>query len=264
MINIVVKRGWILERMAEELSRNIPGITVNCGATERRVNPRAAVNYYMPAKDILKYPVGEGAKTLGLFTHGPLVPEILDQLTACTSMNRRVAGELRKLGAKDVTVIRPGTEPPKRPPVFGVVGRPYNSGRKGEGLVKAAVAAGYQFRACAPRRRIRATSKARWPCETTHSTDHRAEFYGTIDYLVIPALEEGGPMPMLEAMAYHVPVIAPDVGWCWEFPVIRYERGSWESLHAVLESLTRPPTWADWVAEHRKLFGRLLKQTAAA
>lgn len=262
-INIIVKRGWILERMAEELRAGLPGVTINCGRTERAVDPAAGVNYYMPAKDALKFEPPAPALAVGLFTHGPVLPEILALLSACTSMNRKVAGELRRLGMDDVTVIRPGTEAPRRPPVFGVVGRPYNSGRKGERLVERAVEAGFRFAACTSREKIRATSGTKWPCPVTHVTEQREDFYATIDYLVVPALEEGGPIPVLEALARHVPVIAPDVGWCWEFPVIRYERGSWDSLRAVLEGLSRPPTWSDWTEQHRSLFRRLLKEKAA-
>ena len=260
-INIIVKRGWILERMALEVSKALPGVTINCGQTERAVDPTAAINYFMPAKDLIKYPTPTYA--VGLFTHGSLVPEVLTQFTACVSMNRQVAAQLSKLTKADIVVIRPGTDTPARPPVFGVVGRPYNSGRKGEAMVEQAVSEGFQFVACAPRAKVRATRGARWPCKVTHRTEHREEFYRTIDYLVVPSLEEGGPIPVLEALAHHVPVIAPNVGWCWEFPVIRYERGSWESLKGVLEGLARPPSWAEWAERHRRLFRRLLKEKAA-
>jgi glycosyltransferase involved in cell wall biosynthesis len=254
-INIVVKPGWILERMARELAGALPGVTINAGGTDRAVDPGAALTYYMPAKDILKFP-SPRPRSMGLFTHGP-IGDLAGSFRACTSMNKRLGAELRKQGA-DVTVIRPGTWLPERAPIFGVVGRAYNSGRKGQELVAQAVAAGFNVLACAPAERIRATANSRWPCPVTHKTEARDDFYRGIDYLLVPALEEGGPMPVLEAIARHVPVIAPDVGWCWEFPVIRYERGSWESLRSVLDGLTHAPTWTDWVEKHRKLFTRLL------
>ena len=42
------------------------------------------------------------------------------------------------------------------------------------------------------------------------------------DYVVILSDMEGGPLVLGEAMARHKPVIAPDVGYCWRWPVIRY------------------------------------------
>jgi hypothetical protein len=64
-------------------------------------------------------------------------------------------------------------------------------------------------------------------------------------------------MPLVDAIAHGVPVIAPDVGWAWEYPVIRYTRGDWDSLQSVLSGLTQAPTWDGWAEGHRALFTRL-------
>ena len=148
--------------------------------------------------------------------------------------------------------------------MFGVAGRVYKDGRKGEALVAQAVRDGYRFVACGIRpgdHRWHRTMQAQWPCPMTHTVDEREAFYASIDYLVVTATEEGGPMTVPEAIARHVPVIAPpEVGHCGEFPIIPYRRGSWESLRAVLEGLAKPPTWQDWVEAHRALFARLVAQ----
>ena len=47
-------------------------------------------------------------------------------------------------------------------------------------------------------------------------------FYNSIDYLLVTGKIEGGPMPVKEAIARGVPVIAPDVGWSWDHPVLEY------------------------------------------
>ncbi len=253
-INVVAKLGWILERLARELEPI--GATVNCGQRDRRTDPTADLHYYMPARDVMKYPTPGLA--VGLYTHGGSAFDIIDRFAACVTMNVAMAERLREAGAQRVVTIRPGTEPPPRPIVFGVCGRVYGKGRKGEALVRSAVADGFKFWACTDYR-----SRTRRPlCRITHPVEARAEFYELIDYLVVTSLDEGGPMPVLEAIAHGVPVIAPDVGWCFEFPVIRYERGNWESLRGVLRGLTRPPSWGAWAEEHRALFADLLGPAA--
>jgi hypothetical protein len=175
-------------------------------------------------------------------------------------MNKRMAAFLCECGAKDVMAIQPGTDPPKRPIIFGVCGRVYGKGRKGAWLVEQAVANGFHFQACSE---IQKRKDKTPPCPVTHTIGRRSRFYQEIDYLVVTSTDEGGPMPVLEAIAHGVPVIAPDVGFCWEFPVIKYQRGDWGSLRSVLERLAQPPTWGAWVEGHRRLFARLLMEKAA-
>ena len=65
-------------------------------------------------------------------------------------------------------------------------------------------------------------------------------FFQAIDYLVVLADNEGGPLPVLEALAQGVPVIAPNVGWCWDWPVIRYS--SLKDLLLIVHRLIVPET----------------------
>jgi glycosyltransferase involved in cell wall biosynthesis len=252
-VNVVAKPGWILERMACELEPL--GVTVNYGQVERAADP-AGINYYMPARDVLKFPAP--GPVIGLYTHGETAFDIVDRFALCVTMNQAMAARLREAGAERVVTIRPGVEFPPRRLVFGVCGRVYAKRRKGEHLVREAVAAGFDFRACTDFRQ-RGTEP---PCRVTHSIGSRSEFYRSIDYLVVTSLDEGGPMPVIEAIAHGVPVVAPDVGWCWEFPVIRYERGSWRSLRSVLRGLSRVPTWEDWREGHRGLLRSLVETMA--
>lgn len=241
-VNVVTESvGWILHRCAQELADRLPDVTVN---GPRR---RADLTYYMPAYVFTRPTDVDPA--IGLFTHP--TPARLDAYTpryrGHVAMNQRVAAALRARGA-DPVVIRPGASAPARPLTFGVCGRVYATGRKGEALVAQMVAAGYT---------VRAWGRG-WPCPIV--SDDLAQlpaFYAAIDYLVVTSLEEGGPMPVVDALAYGVPVIAPDVGWCWELPCLHFERGEWASLHAVLRGLTEPPTWAQWAQAHAALFARL-------
>lgn len=260
-VNIVVKPGWILERMARELETGIPGVTVNATGYLPEGPGRQRIHYFMPMKDLRRIPDVAGIK-IGLFTHGEERANLFaGEFDACTTMNEKMAIYLRENGAKDVTFIQPGTEPPKRPIVFGVCGRVYGKGRKGAWMVERAVAEGFHFVACSEAQK---REDKRPPCPITHGINRRDRFYPTIDYLVVTSTDEGGPMPVLEAIAHGTPVIAPDVGFCWQFPVLKYERGSWESLRDVLLKLTKPPTWAGWVEGHRELFARVLSERLAA
>lgn len=256
-VNVVTKTGWILERLARELVERVPGVTLNAGAGERRIDPAADFNYYLPAKDFRKFPCRGGA--IGYFTHGDNGIDLIPRFAACLAMNRTMAARLEELGAGEVAIIRPGTDAPRRPIVFGVIGRTYNDGRKGEELVARAVADGFRFVACGTDRNVRAMAARQWPCSTPYTIARRAEFYAAIDYLVVTSTLEGGPMSVLEAIAAGVPVIAPNVGWCWEFPVIRYAVGEYSALRQVLEQLTRPPSWEQWGEAHARLFAALRK-----
>lgn len=46
--------------------------------------------------------------------------------------------------------------------------------------------------------------------------------YLDTDYVLVTSKIEAGPMCVVEALAMNKPVIAPDVGWCWEYPVIKF------------------------------------------
>jgi glycosyltransferase involved in cell wall biosynthesis len=263
-VNIIVKGGWILERCAREIKTRVATVSINNGhATQRVIAPSAGAHYYMPAKDIRKYPVPHGYR-VGFFTHGADSVALAPQFDACIAMNEAMATAVRAAGGRAVRVIRPGTDL-RKPVVFGVVGRVYNNGRKGADLVRAVIGAGHRVVACgAVKSDLQCLTAGQWPCAVTHTTDQRAAFYKSIDYLLVPSIDEGGPMPVVDALAMGVPVIAPDVGWCWEFPVIRYERGNTASLLAVMRGLTQTPTWAAWAKAHADVFASLAQSEAVA
>jgi len=231
--------GWILTRMGMELEdvQEFPNLTY-------------FINYS-------RYYDVEG-KTAALFTH--LEPGNEKRFSDCAkkvdiaiAMSEKTRQDVLKY-RDDCHVIMGGTDCAK-PLTFGVVGRTYSSGRKGEYLIENMVKEGYNVLALGEG----------WPCpiyapDTTnvkYNTDVREDYYSKIDYLVIPSLIEGGPIPLIDALGLGIPVIAPDVGWAWDFSVIRYERGEWDSLNKVLKGLT-PPTWDKWKQDHLELFSEAL------
>lgn len=254
-VNMISETSWILGRCAQEL-RDRLGWTINS-------NKPAEVDYHLPYWRGLPEP---GSKTqrrpkvrVGFFTHGFDRARAFAgrHFDAAICMNRQMLHHVRDQAIS--TVIRPGVEMGGRMPVFGVMGRVYRDDRKGQDLVRKAVAAGHDFLALGP---------GPWPCETLgrRVTDRELvrQFWRRIDYFVVTSRDEGGPVPALEAIANRVPVIAPDVGWCWELPVIKYERGLWESLSAVLTELTVTPTWEEWASAHRAFVDELWRGLEAA
>jgi glycosyltransferase involved in cell wall biosynthesis len=66
--------------------------------------------------------------------------------------------------------------------------------------------------------------------------------YKNTDYVLVTSKIESGPICVVEAMAMKKPVIAPDVGLCWEYPVIRYSTD--EDLVGVFEKIsTKDNAW---------------------
>ena len=245
-VNIVTEppeRAWILRRMASELTP-IPGVRIH-----EPVPGEATyyINYaLMPEKP--------GPLDLAYFTHvegGPLEGAFHRNLGRCfpVLMNRGLTKHLHP-NRSIYKVIHPGSALGKREPVFGIAGRTYPSGRKGEKMVLQMVEAGYKVVFC----------EEVWDLVKEHPNVLQPPrsgspwFWEIIDSLVVPSLNEGGPVPVLDALAARVPVIAPNVGFCWDYPVIHYERGDWNSLNDVLSKLAKPRTWDDWRADHERLF----------
>jgi glycosyltransferase involved in cell wall biosynthesis len=130
--------------------------------------------------------------------------------------------------------------PPKSPRgrgelVVGLSGYTYANHRKGEDLVRGIVASKVG-------QRVTWMASGRgWPVETRrYSWADMPEFYQGLDVLVCPSRVEGGPLPVLEALACGVSVVVPSgVGIIDELPEIdwiyRYERGDLETMTMALE-----------------------------
>jgi glycosyltransferase involved in cell wall biosynthesis len=231
------KDNWILQRSGEELE----GL---------EMNGTYFLNYYL-FDDSKPKPWG------AFFTHlesryMAKIEEVASKADYAVCLNESMKEWLELRGVRRVEIIRHGhDERVKKTPTFGVVGKVYPGGRKGEELVNKMVDEGYKVIA----------NGEGWPCPIQGGYEDLPLFYDSIDYLVITSTNEGGPVPLVDALAAGVPVIAPMVGYCWEFPVIRYKKGNWESLHKVLDNLTSPPTWKEWREKHQELFRSVSKNS---
>lgn len=243
-LNIVTEtegQRWVLRYIAEDLMAHIPGAIV---AT--RPNPTTDVNMFV--NYALYEPVG--TITSALFTHQefnePLrsrFAEVSEQVDWCFAMSQNA---LRKLPYWKTSVLTlwPGPQFYRDGPlVLGVCGRDYKSGRKRMDWVD-------ELRAI-PDVEIRTTgSKVAWEDMPT--------WYDELDYLVVISENEGGPKPVVEALARGVPVIAPDVGYAWEFPCIKYKEK--EELLDVVRRLVMPRDgWTRTGVHVQEVHERLLK-----
>ena len=251
-INIITERSdWILNRAAKELAELDPAnIRINDHLFD------SDINYYLP---YLTFKRKTNKLDVGFFTH-------LEDRQSQNFDAARKAGKFRsfsklfdglisistktseKLDRKS-QVIKMGSQF-KKPILFGVCGKVHASGRKNESFIKRLKENGFNVIAWGEG----------WPCSIiSNRLDRLRTFYESIDYLIIPSGIEGGPVPVLEAISLGVPVIAPDVGWCWDYPVIPYLKNDYDSLERVVRSLAESRTWEDWRQDHKIFFTKLLE-----
>jgi len=180
-----------------------------------------------------------------------LFNEVAGKVNYAVCSNRIIKKYLEDIGVPKVEIIPHGhDERVKKDITFGVVGRVYPSGRKGEHLVDKMLEKCYNVIAMGEG----------WPCEKYCDWEKAKDFYNKIDYLVITSTIEGGPVPTFDALASGTPIIAPiGVGHCDEYPGIRYQKGNWDSLNKVMDKLVNPPKWSDWYGKHEELFKSITK-----
>jgi glycosyltransferase involved in cell wall biosynthesis len=259
----IADRGWILEKCARAIASCAKNVSYSTDP-----DPTADLQYYInySARTRPMAPV-----EVGFFTHSENETnarrryfDTAREVDHCVCMSSRYAEELIESGIspEKITTIAPGVDLQKLQPKIrvGVVGRTYHTGRKGEALVAEVMdVAGIEWR----------FTGSGWPRPSVRIAESEmADFYNSLDYVLVPSLYEGGPMSVLEGLACGIPIISSDVGWVSEYPHIPFETGNAESLRNVLTALVAERqvlrdsvldrTWDRWADEHLKLFDRLL------
>ncbi len=232
-------KNWILGRCAKEL---------------KGLKTKKDISYFI---NYACYKETEDIK-VALFTHREergvyhkMFEDVARKVDLCISMCDNTTRELMECGIpynKIKKVYMGSDDRLENLITFGVVGRVYGSGRKGENMVTKLIEDEVN---------VIAHGKG-WDCPIfSDRYEDIPEFFKEIDYLIVPSLNEGGPIPVIDAIRAGVPVIAPDVGFSWEFPVIKYVKGDYIDLKSVIDRLTKPPTWKQWRDEHKKLLEKL-------
>lgn len=261
-------RGWILETIAkaieQEARRQWPRFTVKI---VDQPSDEADLTFFLPESAFrpLKKSI-----TVTHLAHkedqrdaAALFEDVAKRSDYCLTASKQYKTILENDGAQHVFQIHYGVDTNLFTPKLklGVVGRTYQTGRKGECLL--AEIAGM------PMIDLRFTGGG-WPLPAHYvSATGMVDFYRELDYLLIPSLIEGGPVPLLEALSAGCPVIAPtDIGLVEDFPHIPFERGDAKDLRRVIENLLdkklalrRSVLDCDWglfARRHLNLFAELI------
>lgn len=265
---VTEKPGWILYRKAEEIAKRLVNSRINEDYED------ANIHYYINYGYFNKRP--PRGVVVANFTHyDPSLHadkwiSVAKEVDHCTAVSEEAKFNLLKFGipAEKISVIKVGADVSYKPKLtLGIVGRVYGSGRKGEHLIKGLLSNAELMQDM----QIVSTSEG-WGVPVWSFADS-ADFYRSIDFLLIPSLIEGGPVPFMEALACGVLSVAPPIGVVPEFPHIEYKTGDLESLIQVisevkkshLEDKTRvsrvmsPYNWGTWASEHISLFKNLLR-----
>lgn len=256
---ILIDKGWILEKFANELADRIDYISIGKRPSSN------CINYYINHGCFRQKSSGTD---IAFFTHmEEKIPrlknrffEVAAKADHCISMSKKYQEIIRESGVNNVTYIPLGVDLEKYKPklIIGYIGRLYNyTDRKGEILLKKIKMLDYvDFR----------TTEGKLP------EQKMPDFYRNLDYVLIPSSVEGGPMPLLEGLACGKSIIAPkDVGMVSQFKngIIHYKKSNFSSLKIILERLYNEKlkirngvklfTWDNCAQKHDQIFKKFFK-----
>jgi len=237
---------WILKRVAESI--RIPGVTVS-----DRPDPMANINFFVSYQGWNQRRITDSL-CVPWMTH---LPAQLDdggwrrkkfrdaaaKADFCIAMSQNTANDC----PAEKTAVWGGAVEPRFIKPHIVVGVSAKiSRRKGEARIEAIS-------------RIRGVSLK--VTGGNLSMDELAEWYKGLDYLAVTSDTEGGPYSVLEAIAAGVPVIAPDVGWCWEHPVIRYDGTTVGLVNTINRLRPAPDPWGAASVRLEIIFREMLERS---
>lgn len=264
-INFVTeeKPGWVLRWIAETYCKYFPDSVVNT-----KPDNTADINFYINY-DLFK--TKSDSIDVGYFTHREEVyedsdyegmseaevkfsketalkrqkhfDEVAKEVDWCIAMNK---GLLKVLPENKTTVnlIPPDKQFMKGDVVIGWAGKFSKTGRKRlhwleelnniEGVTVKATNGNYDWK-------------------------ELPEFYKSIDYLLVFSKNEGGPLPLVEALAMGVPVISNDVGFASEYTTLCFNTK--DDLISLINGLIiKRNAWQESVDDLKKVFKNLIEE----
>ena len=268
-------------RMVNPLMEHLPNVYEVTQGEE--VDTSADVNIHIPFHTMIGLEdKGEG-KHIIAYTHAnkgqePMVYDACQRADIVTAMTFRGRDELINMGVdpKKIHVIYCAADDFKyRKRLIGIIGYPQPNGRKREALMLDLawqhdltpyqfILTGEGWEGMSQRLNSLGVSCS-W-----HHADTFEKLEATLrllDVMLVTGYREGGPLPLLEAMASGVPVLSPDFGYAADMLDEKYIYHNTDDLMEKLNSmfaeslerheLARSWSWIDYVNEHALLIGRL-------
>lgn len=242
MIGLVYdKDGWVCQRICERLLES-PGFTANLDEADHLLY----VPYYLLALAYDQDRIDKTKRHSALFTHYEEHPEakrkqamfrmawhIADR---CWAMSKATLPYLPANKAFELHI--PADPQFSKPKIrIGVVGHAQPFDRKNlDVLPQLANIPGLEI--------LFTNGQVPW--------EKMPHFLTTLDYVLVTGTNEGGPMCVPEAIAMGVPVIAPDTGFAWDYPVIRYS-GNTELINLCSKLAPSPARWHAFADRLREL-----------
>jgi hypothetical protein len=250
--------GWILERLARTLVAKLPYAEFVANAPAP--GPKTSLVYYI---NYALFGRPSGRVDVVFYTHPDVSHHSVEQARradACVCMARQYAEWLRTQGVPTAHHIPMGFDSYRYRPrlILGVVGQLVHP-RKGRAIVD--VVRKLPFVELV-------TTEGGMPLEDMRGV------YDRLDYVLIPALLEGGPLCLLEGLGAGKPVICPKgVGFIPEFGsseyILLYPAGDVDALIQILTEcyhrkagvarLVRDRSWDGWAEQHHHFFIQLLR-----
>jgi len=247
--------------------------------TSAEIDTSADVNIHAPWRSFIGQERGT-SKHVIMYTHcNPTDMQVLydacNNADVVTCMSWEGRRELVQLGvdpAKLQVVYAAADNFKFKRKVIGIVGVPQPNGRKRENLILDLAwkydLSPFQFvfvgtfwdRVIDELKAVGVNAEA-----IALNDDGLQMFYQQIDALLVTGYAEGGPLPLLEALAVGVPVLSPKFGYAADLLDSHYDtvQDLWDMLSDLAQpaiyshQLSRAWSWLDYVNEYAMILGRL-------
>lgn len=277
---VVPYQSVAMRRMSEPLITELAKLYTVTNSAE--VDPEADLNYHIPWHSMVGYE--GGGKHAIAYTHcnagaeGNLMDACnrVDLITCMTFTGRRELVDLGVDPEKIWVIYSAADQHVFKKRLVGIVGYPQPNGRKRESILLDLAwqhdMAPFQFLFVGAGwdDTVEQLNSLGVAASLFHAgtDDQLRSMYHQIDLLLVTGYAEGGPLPVLEAMASGVNILSPAFGYSSDLLSAEQIYTTAEDLARKMDALVGPAIhrhklarawrWQDYCAEHALIFGRVL------